>query len=223
MVALRYLDPADNTYAWRKKGAEILNRLLPRHQNHPGVAHYIIHSLDCPSAAELGLKAARAYAKIAPDSPNALHMPSHIFTRLGLWQDSIAPNIATAESAIAQARRLHGGGGAFDQLHAMDYLVYAYLQQAQDRSAQDVLAEMAGIKKLDGNQFAAAYAFAASPARWAFERQDWKAAAALDVKPPWFPWDRFRDAGAGLGTRLCKWEVGLPTPASLKFFKGEKC
>src|SRR5688572_21630419 len=163
LVAIGYLDPTDKTYTWQKKGSAILNQLLPRHQNHPGVAHYLIHSVDYPSIAELGLKAARAYAKIAPDSPHALHMPSHIFTRLGLWDDSIASNIASAKSAIAQAQRLRGGGGAFDQLHAIDYLVYAYLQQAQDSSAQKVLGEMAAIAKLDENQFAAAYAFAASP------------------------------------------------------------
>src|SRR5258707_4384280 len=98
LVAIGYLDPTDKTYAWQKKGAEILNQLLPRHKNHPGVAHYIIHSVDYPSLAELGLSAARAYAKIAPDSAHALHMPSHIFTRLGLWDDSIASNTAAARS-----------------------------------------------------------------------------------------------------------------------------
>jgi hypothetical protein len=196
LVAIGYLDPTDKTYAWQKKGGEILNAVLPRHQNHPGVAHYIIHSVDYPSIAELGLKAAHAYAKIAPDSPHALHMPSHIFTRLGLWDDSIASNTASAKSGVAQARRLRGGGGAFDQLHAMDYLVYAYLQQARNKSAQNVLAEMGAITELDENQFAAAYAFAASPARLALERHDWKAAAALEVKPAWFPWNRFRNAEA---------------------------
>jgi len=196
LVAIGYLDPADKTYAWQKKGGEILNRVLPRHENHPGVAHYIIHSVDYPSIAELGLKAARAYAKIAPDSAHALHMPSHIFTRLGLWDDSIASNITSAKSAVAQAQRLRGGGGAFDQLHAMDYLIYAYLQQARDKSAQKVLEEQAAISRLDENQFAAAYAFAASPARWALERHDWKAAAALEVRPAWFPWNRFRNAEA---------------------------
>jgi hypothetical protein len=196
LVAIGYLDPTDKTYAWQKKGGEILNQLLPRHQNHPGVAHYIIHSVDYPSIAELGLNAARAYAKIAPDSAHALHMPSHVFTRLGLWDDSIASNIASAKSAVAQAQRLHGGGGAFDQLHAMDYLVYAYLQQAQDKSAERVLGEQAAISRLDENQFAAAYAFAASPARWALERHDWKAAAALEVKPAWFPWAQFGNAEA---------------------------
>ena len=195
-VAIGYLDPTDKTYAWQKKGGEILNRLLPRHQKHPGVAHYIIHSLDYPTIAELGLNAARAYAKIAPDSPHALHMPSHIFTRLGLWDDSTASNLASEKSAVAQARRLRGGGGAFDQLHAIDYLVYAYLQQARDKSVIKALAEMEAVTKLDEYQFAAAYAFAASPARWVLERHDWKAAATLEVKPLWFPWTRFRNAEA---------------------------
>ena len=196
LVAIGYLDPTDKTYTWQKKGSEILNQVLERHPNHPGVAHYIIHSVDYPSLAELGLKAARAYAAIAPDAPHALHMPSHIFTRLGLWDDSIASNTASTKSAIAQAQRLHGGGGSFDQLHAMDYLVYAYLQQAKDTSARRVLAEMEEITRLDEDQFAAAYAFAASPARWALERHDWRAAAALEIKPAWFPWNRFRNVEA---------------------------
>jgi tetratricopeptide (TPR) repeat protein len=196
LVAIGYLDPTDKSYAWQKKGAEILNTLLVRHQNHPGVAHYIIHSVDYPSLAALGLPAARAYARIAPDAPHALHMPSHIFTRLGLWDDSIASNVASAKSAIAQAQRLHGGGGSFDQLHAMDYLIYAYLQQAKDASARKVLAEMQEMTRVDESQFAAAYAFAASPARWALERHEWRAAAALEIKPAWFPWDRFRNCEA---------------------------
>jgi hypothetical protein len=196
LVAIGYLDPTDKTYTWQKRGSEILNQLLLRHPNHPGIAHYIIHSVDYPSLAELGLKAARAYSKIAPDSPHAIHMPSHIFTRLGLWDDSIASNTASAKSAIAQSQRLHGGGGAYDQLHAIDYLIYAYLQEGKDVSARRVLAEMADITRLDENQFAAAYAFAASPARWALERHDWKAAAALEIKPAWFPWNRFRNAEA---------------------------
>ena len=196
VIALGYLNPADKTYALQKKGAEILNQVLPRHPNHPGVAHYIIHSVDYPPLAELGLKAARAYSAIAPDSPHALHMPSHIFTRLGLWDDSIRSNTASAKSAIAQSQRLHGGGGAFDQLHAMDYLVYAYLQEANDARAREVLAEMDALTRLDENQFAAAYAFAAVPARLALERHDWKAAAALEIKPAWFPWNRFRNAEA---------------------------
>src|SRR5262249_3064705 len=133
---------------------------------------------------------------IAPDSPHALHMPSHIFTRLGLWDDSVTSNAASAKSAVAQSQRLHGGSGSFDQLHAIDYLVYAYLQQAKDTSAQKVLTEMHQINALDENQFAAAYALAAAPARWALERHDWHAAAALEAPPAWFPWSRFRNAEA---------------------------
>lgn len=196
IVAVGYLNPTDKSYQKQKEGAAILNRLLPRHPAHPGVAHYLIHSVDYPATAELGLKAARAYAKIAPDSPHALHMPSHIFTRLGLWEDSVASNSAAARSAVAQAQRLHGGGGAFDQLHAIDYLMYACLQQAKDSDAQKLLAEMSAITRLDENQFAAAYAFAAVPARWALERNDWKAAAKLEIQPAWFPWSRFRNAEA---------------------------
>lgn len=196
LVALGYMDPADKTYAWQRKGSEILNRLLPTHQDHPGVAHYIIHAVDCPPLAELGLKAARSYAAIAPDSPHALHMPSHIFTRLGMWDDSIASNIASSRSAVARAQRMHGGGGSFDQLHAVDYLVYAYLQEGRDTSARKLLDEMDSITRLDAEDFAAAYAFAASPARWALERHDWKAAAALEVKPAWFSWSRYPNAEA---------------------------
>jgi len=196
LVAIGYLDPTDKSYTWQKRGSEILNQLLPRHQNHPGVAHYIIHAVDYPATAELGLKAARAYALIAPDSPHALHMPSHIFTRLGLWDDSITSNVASARSAVAQTERLHGGGGSFDQLHAIDYLVYAYLQEARDTNARKLLAEIHDMTRVDDNQFAAAYALAASPARWALERHDWAAAATLDPLPAWFPWDRFRNVEA---------------------------
>jgi hypothetical protein len=196
LVAIGYLDPGDRSYTWQKKGAEILNRLLPRHPDHPGIAHYIIHATDYPSTAALGLAAARAYAGIAPDSSHALHMPSHIFTRLGLWDDSIASNIEAAKSGLAQAQRLYGAPGGFDQLHAMDYLVYAYLQQAQDNSARQVLEQMAAMPHIDENQFAAAYAFAAAPARWALELHDWKAAAALELRPTWFPWRQFRNVEA---------------------------
>jgi tetratricopeptide (TPR) repeat protein len=196
LVAIGYLDPTDKTYTWQKKGAAILNQLLPTHPNHPGIAHYIIHSIDYPSTAELGLQAARAYAKIAPDSSHAQHMPSHIFTRLGLWDDSIVSNTAASRSAIAQVERLHGGGGSFDQLHAIDYLVYAYLQEAKDNSAQKLLTQVTSITRLDDNQFAAAYAFAAVPARWALERHDWKTAAALEIQPAWFPWDQFQSVKA---------------------------
>ena len=197
--------PTDKQYVNQRKAADILNRLLPKNPDHPGAAHYMIHSYDYPQLAELALPAARSYAKIAPDSPHALHMPTHIFTRLGLWEDSIESNIASAASARKHVQRLKPGAGSFDQLHAMDYLVYAYLQQGQDLKAQQVVDEMLAIQTLDLENFAAAYAFAAVPSRYALERRQWSEASALGLHPPAFPWKNFRYAeaivafGRGLG------------------------
>ncbi|MDP8982820.1 MAG: hypothetical protein M3O35_19765 [Acidobacteriota bacterium] len=184
------LDQSDLTYAKQKQAAQLLNAVLPRNPQHPGVAHYLIHSYDYPALAELALPAARAYAKIAPDAPHALHMPSHIFTRLGLWDDSIGSNIASATSAVERAARMHPGAGSFDQLHAMDYLVYAYLQEGRDASAHRVLEEMSRMTKLDDEQPAAAYSLAAAPQRYALERHDWKASTRIEPGPAWFDWTR---------------------------------
>jgi tetratricopeptide (TPR) repeat protein len=189
---------ADKEYANQKRAAVILNRLLPKHPNHPGITHYVIHSFDYPKLAELALPAARSYAKIAPDSPHALHMPSHIFVRLGLWEDSIRSNIASAESAKRHVQKTKPGAGAFDQLHAMDYLAYAYLQRGNDEKAKQVLDEMRTISTLDLENFAAAYAFAAIPARYTLERQKWADAASLTLHPAGFPWRNFRFAEANL-------------------------
>lgn len=188
--------PTDKSYGNQKKAAEILNKVLPEEPEHPGVAHYIIHSFDYPELADLALPAARSYAKIAPSSPHALHMPSHIFTRLGLWQESIQSNLASAAAAKNHVAKSHPGAASFDQLHAMDYLAYAYLQGAQDQKAKRVFDELSTITKLDLESFAAAYAFAAVPARYALERRRWSEAAALKVHPIAFPWDRFRYAEA---------------------------
>ncbi len=144
----------------------------------------------------LALPAARSYAKIAPASPHALHMPSHIFTRLGLWQDSIQSNLASAAAAKNHLARIHPGAASQDQLHAMDYLVYAYLQSCQDGKAKRVVEEAAAVTKVDAEVFQAAYAFAAIPARYALERRRWSEAAALEVRPAAFPWDHFRYAEA---------------------------
>src|SRR6266576_582931 len=132
LALLGTAQPTDKTYANQKKAAGILKQILAVEPEHPGVAHYLIHSFDYPALAPLALSAARSYAKIAPSSPHALHMPSHIFTRLGLWQESIESNIASAAAAKNYAARMHPGAASFDQLHAMDYLAYAYLQTAQD-------------------------------------------------------------------------------------------
>jgi tetratricopeptide (TPR) repeat protein len=181
----------DKAYARQKKAAELLNRVLPDAPDHPGVAHYLIHSFDYPQLAELALPAARAYSKIAPSAPHALHMPSHIFVRLALWDESIDSNLASAETARQWVARSHPGATAFDELHALDYLAYAYLQEGRDRDADEVARAVAAVKTLDAPNFAAAYALAAVPARVALERGDWKKGMQVDRGPAGFPWERF--------------------------------
>ena len=182
--------PNDKTYARQKQAAEILNRVLLEEPDHPGVAHYLIHSFDYPDLAQLALPAARAYAKLAPGSPHALHMPSHIFTRLGLWDESIASNLASAEKAHNYLAQRMPGAAAFDELHATDYLVYAYLQQGKMDEARKLVEKTRAITKIDNPaQFAAAYAIGAVPARYALERRQWKDAAALTV-PANVLWDK---------------------------------
>jgi hypothetical protein len=188
--------PTDKSYANQKKAGEILNKVLLSEPEHPGVAHYLIHSFDYPALAPLALAAARSYAKIAPSSPHALHMPSHIFTRLGLWQESIESNIASATAAKNYAAKMHPGAASYDQLHAMDYLAYAYLQTAQDGKAKEIVDALYSMNKVDANTVAAAYAFAAIPARYALERRQWSEAAALKVHPADFPWNDFPYAEA---------------------------
>jgi len=183
--------PTDATYANQKQAAQILNRLLPAHPDHPGILHYVIHAFDYPELASLALPASRAYAKVAPSSPHALHMPSHIFTRLGLWDESIASNLASAAAAKAQAARTHPGTTSFDNLHALDYLEYAYLQLGDDRKAREAGEEVAKVSRFDDPNFAAGYAVVAVPARYALERRDWRAAAALTAPAVELPWERF--------------------------------
>jgi hypothetical protein len=175
---------ADKTYANQKKASAILEKLFAEYPEHPGLAHYIIHCDDYPGLAPLALDAARRYAKIAPDSPHALHMPSHIFTRLGLWQESIDSNLASA----AAARK---NGLAGDELHAMDYLAYAYLQTGQDREALSVVASLPKVAAGDSAYFTALYATAAIPSRLAIERHRWSDAAALALPPNTFPGGRY--------------------------------
>lgn len=188
--------PMDKTYAKQKQASAILNRVLHLEPEHPGVTHYLIHSYDYPPLAGFALGAARSYAKIAPSSAHALHMPSHIFTRLGLWSEDIAMNIRSENAARDYALRNHLKGAWDEQLHAMDYLAYAYLQQARDREARAVLDELKSIRKTDPETFKCAYSFAAIPARWALERRRWSEAAELKVEPADFPWPRFAWAEA---------------------------
>ena len=200
LIAAGMMTP-DKTYAKEKEAAQILNRVLASEPQHPGVTHYLIHSYDYPALAELALPAARSYAKIAPASAHAQHMPSHIFTRLGLWQEAIKSNIDARASAIAFATK-HKMSGAYDeQLHAMDYLAYAYLQGAQDKQAWEVLQELNKIRQVDPPSFKVAYAFAAIPARYALERRQWAEAAKLSLQPGTvtnLTWDDFRWAEAYL-------------------------
>jgi tetratricopeptide (TPR) repeat protein len=189
----------DKTYVREKEAAQILNRVLASEPQHPGVSHYLIHSYDYPALAELALPAARAYAKIAPSSAHAQHMPSHIFTRLGLWQEAIKSNLDAKSAAEAFAVRNKMTAVWDEQLHAMDYLTYAYLQRAQDTQASAVLAELYKIQKVEPETFKVAYAFTAIPARYALERRQWKEAATLQFPPAdlkSFPWQRFQWAVA---------------------------
>jgi hypothetical protein len=182
-------DPADKTYVNQNHAGEILQKLFLKQPDHPGLAHYIIHSYDVPPLADHALEAARRYAKIAPASPHALHMPSHTFTRVGYWQESIDTNIASAEAAKKD-------GVVGEELHASDYQTYAYLQTGQDRAAlrvRDSIPEI--VARLNPSQpggaapsSAAYFAVAAIPARYALERGDWKAAVALEPKQTQFPY-----------------------------------
>lgn len=166
---------SDKTYANQLKGGAILEPIFKRQPDHPGITHYIIHLYDYPPLAEKGLDAARRYAKIAPAAAHAQHMPSHIFTRLGLWDDSIASNVEAARVAKED-------GEPSDELHAMDYLVYANLQLGQDRKVKATIDAMFQVKGLPENYLAGTYALAASPARYAIERSAWKEAAMLEVR-----------------------------------------
>lgn len=168
--------PTDKTYANQLKAVEMLEKVFAEQPDHPGVAHYLIHSYDYPALASRGLPAAQRYAQIAPSAPHALHMPSHVFTRLGLWQESIASNRDSAKAAKEYS-------SVFEQLHALDYQAYAYLQGAQDVEARRVLEERDALAKANLENFASAYAFAAIPARYTLERRRWAEAAALEPQP----------------------------------------
>ena len=188
--------PPDKTYARQKKAGAMLEKLFAEQPRHPGAAHYIIHSFDFPALASLALPAARNYAKIAPSVPHALHMPSHIFTRLGLWDESIQSNIASAAASKDYAAAMHIDGAWQGQFHAMDYLEYAYLQEGRDRDAKRVAEEIRAIRKASSESMNVAYAWAAVPARYLIERSQWSEARTLEAYPSGFPWNRFPIAEA---------------------------
>jgi len=180
LLGSAYNSPPDKSYERQKKAGAILEPIFAAQPDHPGVAHYIIHSYDYPPLAERALEAARAYARIAPDAPHALHMPSHIFTRRGYWDESISSNLAAAAAA-------HKDNWIGEELHAMDYLTYAYLQGARDNEAKGILDSLPGLLKGVPSYFAGLYATAAIPARYAVERRQWVEAATLKTPEGVFP------------------------------------
>ena len=188
LVLSANFDPADKQYGNQLRAATQLEPIFLKQPEHPGVAHYLIHSYDYPPLATRGLSAAQRYNQIAPAAAHAQHMPSHIFTRVGAWSDSVAANTASAKADSASGP---------NTLHAYDYLVYAYLQLGQERAAEAVRDRAYAIAKRPDN-FAAAYAYAAIPARLALERNDWAAAAKLALTPAAdaFPWSKYPHAEA---------------------------
>ncbi|HEY1725967.1 MAG TPA: hypothetical protein VGF89_11110, partial [Steroidobacteraceae bacterium] len=195
-------DPGDKTYADRLKAGAILGKLFAQEPTHPGLAHYLIHTYDVPALAAQGLVAAQRYAQIAPDAAHALHMPSHIFTRLGYWQQSIDSNVAAAAAARRQ-------GQTAEELHASDYETYAYLQTGQDQAAGRIVTALPEIaSRFDpkaqlvgaGPPAAGYFALAAIPARYALERQDWQQAETLTLSETPFPYaDAITWLARGLG------------------------
>ena len=179
--------PKDKGYSRQKEAGAILESLFKTNPDHPGIAHYIIHAYDYPELAPRALDASRRYDDIAPWVPHALHMPSHIYTRLGMWEDSIASNVASSQAAREYAARRHQGASMMDDLHAMDYLMFAYLQTGRDDQAEALLDHMGKIESiLPQNGFASAYAVCAMPARYTLERGDWATASLLAMPFPEF-------------------------------------
>ena len=175
LALLANASPADKTHAKQKQAADLLEPLDRTYPQHPGVPHYLIHAYDNAELAPKGLPAAKAYSQIAPSAPHALHMPSHIFTRLGLWEDSITSNLAAREAA-------HQQGDTGEELHAMDYLVYAYLQSGRDKDAGQVIQELKNMPQLNAGDFKTEYASTAMPVRYVVERGQW--AEAARIVPP---------------------------------------
>jgi len=188
--------PTDKSFANQLKAAGILEPLFVKYPEHPGVPHYLIHTYDYAELANKGLPAARVYAGIAPSVPHALHMPSHIFSRVGLWEELVDGNRASYRIAMGELSEKTLGVGAYDALHAMDYMVFGHLQQAQDKAAQQIADEVAAIRKVNVENFVAAYAFASIPSRIALEHRDWALAAALELSPPDLAWNKFPQAEA---------------------------
>jgi tetratricopeptide (TPR) repeat protein len=173
LALLATAPPTDSTHANQKKAAALLEPLFRKYPQHPGIPHYLIHAYDNVEMATQGVEAARVYAQIAPSAPHALHMPSHIYTRLGMWEESIASNNAARKAA-------HEEGDIGEELHAMDYLTYANLQLGRDQGAARVLDDLRKMTNLSPKYFKVAYAASAMPARYAIERRNWDDAMRLE-------------------------------------------
>jgi tetratricopeptide (TPR) repeat protein len=184
-------DPRDKSYAHQFKSAGLLNWVRASQPTHPGVLHYLIHSYDYPGLAHLALDAALTYADAAPDSAHAQHMPSHIFTRLGLWDRSLSSNHDSTQSAAEYTASAHLSGHYDEGLHSIDYLMYAMLQTGRDDEAQQLLVRLGNIKKTDTENFKVAFTYASAPARYALERRMWNEASDLQFVREDFAWDDF--------------------------------
>src|SRR6201987_318451 len=207
VLSVGYATPNDTSLSKQLEAAGILEKLWKQKPKHPGVVHYLIHSYDYPQLAQRGLSAAQTYDSIAPWVPHALHMPSHIFTRLGMWDESIAANRASAEASRAYAAMRHRDATEAEELHALDYMAYSYLQEGRDSEAKKIVDVASKVRKTNpALEFSAAYALAAIPTRYAFERNDWAAAANLAIPnvPHWaaFPFiEALIEYGHALGRR----------------------
>ena len=191
LAVLATADLNDKSYIKQKKSGKILEKLFETNPNHPGIAHYIIHNYDSPELAHLALNTARKYAVIAPASAHAQHMPSHIFTRLGLWNESIKSNIDSANSAVCYAESVNPNANWVSEIHALDYLVYAYLQMGDNFRAQNEMNKMIEIKEVfPSDHFASAYALIAVPSRLAVENKDWKLATELELPKTNLDWNK---------------------------------
>jgi len=184
-------DPTDKSFAKQKKALSLLLPVFEKEPLHPGLAHYIIHNADYPELAEIALPAARKYASIAPASAHAQHMPSHIFIRLGLWDEAIKSNQVSVDAAKCYAEKAKIIGHWDEELHGIDYLVYSYLQKGDNTSAKQWVDYLNSFDKVSPANFKVAYAFAASPARYYLENKMWKEASALPIHPANFAWNKF--------------------------------
>jgi tetratricopeptide (TPR) repeat protein len=210
VLGVGYATPNDTSLSKQLEAAAIFEKLWKQNANHPGAVHYLIHCYDYPTLAQRGLAAAQSYASIAPWVPHALHMPSHIFTRLGMWDESITANEASAEASRAYAAMRHREATEAEELHALDYMAYSYLQEARDTEAKRIVDLAAKVRKTNPElEFSAAYALAAIPTRYAFERNDWASAATLTIPnlPHWssFP---FMEALIEYGHALGRAHIG---------------